>query len=215
VHDVITFLASTADDWRAWLEQHGPSEREVWLIIHHTDSATTSVRYHEAIEHALCFGWIDSHARKHDADSSLLRFTPRSPRSTWSRVNRERAERMIEQGLMTERGQAMIDVAHAAGTWQVVPDDLSSAMPDDLREALDRNVAARDHFERFPPSSQRLILEWVASAKRPETRRRRIDRTVELAAIGVRANHPGVRVADRRSPQAGLSLNPMRSILSN
>jgi uncharacterized protein YdeI (YjbR/CyaY-like superfamily) len=191
-----TFLARTSAEWRAWLEQHGRTEREVWLVIHHKDSATPSVRYHEAIEHALCFGWIDSHARKHDADSSLLRFTPRAPRSSWSRVNRERAGRMIEQGLMTDRGHATIEVARSTGTWQVVPDDLTAAVPVDLRASLETNAAARDHFARFPPSSQRLILEWVASAKRPETRQRRIDRTVELAAVGVRANHPGVRMRD-------------------
>jgi uncharacterized protein YdeI (YjbR/CyaY-like superfamily) len=202
VRDVSTFLATTTDDWRAWLAQHGHAEREVWLIIHHAASATPSVRYHEAIEHALCFGWIDSHARKHDVDSSLLRFTPRSPRSTWSRVNRERAARMIEQGLMTERGQALVDLAQARGRWQVVPDDLTSAVPQDLRQALDVNVAASEQFARFPPSSLRLILEWVASAQRPETRRRRIERTVELAAIGVRANHPGTR---RPSAHAGRS----------
>jgi uncharacterized protein YdeI (YjbR/CyaY-like superfamily) len=103
------------------LAEHGRSEKEVWLVIHHKDSTTPSVRYHEAIEHALCYGWIDSHARKRDADSSLLRFTPRRPRSNWSRVNRERAARMIQLGLMTEHGQAAIDQATATGMWQESP----------------------------------------------------------------------------------------------
>jgi uncharacterized protein YdeI (YjbR/CyaY-like superfamily) len=186
-----TVVASTTAEWRAWLARNCQSEREVWLVIRHKDSGTPSVRYHEAIEHALCFGWIDSHARKRDADSSLLRFTPRSPRSTWSRVNRERAANMIERGLMTEHGQAMIDLAKAKGTWQVLKDE--DGLPDDLRELLDGNTAARENFQRFPPSSKRLILEWIATAKRPETRQRRISQTVDLAAINVRANHPGDR----------------------
>jgi uncharacterized protein YdeI (YjbR/CyaY-like superfamily) len=147
------------------------------------------VRCHEAIEHALCFGWIDSHARKRDADSSQLRLTPRNRRS---RVNRDRAARMAELGLMTEHGQALIDPAKANGTWQVVSD--AEAVPADLRELLDRNEAAGVNFEKFPPSSKRLILEWVATAKKPDTRRRRIARTVESAAMNIRANHPGVRV---------------------
>ncbi|WP_344394929.1 YdeI/OmpD-associated family protein [Actinomadura alba] len=189
-----TFLASTSADWRAWLARNHRSAKEVWLVIHHKDSRTPSVRYHEAIEHALCYGWIDSHARKHDADSSRLRFTPRSPRSTWSRVNRRRAAKMIELGLMTEHGQAQIELARANGTWQVLPDAENSAVPDDLRESLDRNEAARGNFQKFPPSSKRLILQWIATAKRPETRRRRIDRTVDLAAVNIRANHPGVRM---------------------
>lgn len=191
-----TFLASAPADWRAWLARNHRSEKEVWLVIHHKDSGTPGVRYHEAIEHALCYGWIDSHARKRDADSSHLRFTPRSPRSTWSRVNRRRAAKMIELGLMTEHGQALIDLARANGTWQVLTDAESSAVPDDLRESLDRNEAARANFQKFPPSSKRLILQWIATAKRPETRRRRIDRTVDLAAVNIRANHPGVRMSD-------------------
>jgi uncharacterized protein YdeI (YjbR/CyaY-like superfamily) len=188
-----TLLATTTEDWRAWLAPHCQSEQEVWLVIQHKDSRTPSMRYHEAIEHALCFGWIDSHARKHDADSSRLRFTPRNRRSTWSRVNRERAARMVESGLMTEHGQALIDLAKANGTWQVVSD--TDTVPGDLRELLDRNEAANRNFRKFPPSSKRLILEWVATAKKPETRQRRIVRTVELAAVNLRANHPGVRMS--------------------
>jgi uncharacterized protein YdeI (YjbR/CyaY-like superfamily) len=101
-----TVAATTSAEWREWLAQNHESETEVWLVIHHKDSPTPSVRYGEAIEHALCFGWIDSQARKHDADSFRLRFTPRRPRSNWSRVNRQRAARMIELGLMTEHGRA-------------------------------------------------------------------------------------------------------------
>lgn len=186
-----TFYASTPEEWRAWLAANGRSEKEVWLIIHHKDSGTPSPRYHEAIEHALCYGWIDGLHRKRDADSSQLRFTPRNPRSTWSRVNRERAGRMIEAGLMTPHGQAMIDLAKATGTWQVVDD--AEAIPADLRELLDQNRAADENFGRFPPSSKRLILEWIAGAKKPDTRQRRINQTVTLAAQNIRANHPGTR----------------------
>ncbi len=185
-----TFTATTTADWRTWLAQNCQSEKEVWLIIRHKDSGTPSPRYHEAIEHALCFGWIDSQAQKHDASSSRLRFTPRSPHSTWSRVNRQRAARMIEQGLMTTHGQAMIDLAKAKGTWEVLPNE---AIPDDLQELLNHNEAARANFEHFPPSSKRLILEWIATAKKSDTRQRRITQTVTLAAANIRANHPKTR----------------------
>jgi uncharacterized protein YdeI (YjbR/CyaY-like superfamily) len=181
---------STVDEWRTWLEVHGESEGEVWLVIQHQDSGVPSPRYHEAIEHALCFGWIDSHARKHDPDSSMLRFTPRKPQSTWSRVNRERAARMTALGLMTERGQALIDLARERGTWQVLADD---EVPADLRTALDADKVAADNFAAFPPSSRRLILEWIVTAKRPETRLRRISETVALAAQNLRAHHAATR----------------------
>lgn len=183
-----TVHASTPTEWRAWLAANCESETEVWLVIHHKDSETPSPRYHEAIEQALCFGWIDGLHRKRDADSSQLRFTPRNPRSTWSQVNRERAAAMIAAGLMTARGQALIDAAKSAGTWELV-------MPEDLRAPLEENAVALANFEKFPPSSKKVILEWIVTAKRAQTRERRIARTVELAAVNVRANHPGVRAA--------------------
>lgn len=180
-----TLQVSSTEEWRAWLAANSDSAKEIWLVLHHKDSGTPSPRYHEAIEQALCFGWIDSHHRKRDETSSQLRFSPRTARSSWSRLNRDRATRMIEQGLMTPRGQALIDLAQAKGTWE------APAVPDDLHESLERNEAAGKNFAKFPPSSKRLILEWIASARKPETRQRRITQTVELATHNIRANHPG------------------------
>jgi uncharacterized protein YdeI (YjbR/CyaY-like superfamily) len=126
---VTVVTATTADDWRAWLAEHGQSVKEVWLVIANKHSGTPSVRYHEAIEHALCFGWIDSQARKLDPDSVQLRFTPRRPTSRWSQVNRRRAEHMIELGLMTGPGQAEIDRVRASGTWLAAADPLVRTAP--------------------------------------------------------------------------------------
>jgi uncharacterized protein YdeI (YjbR/CyaY-like superfamily) len=109
--------AATAAEWRAWLDRHGETATEVWLVIQHKRSPVPGVGYAEAIEHALCHGWIDSHARKHDATSMRLRFTPRARRSRWSQVNRDRAAAMIERGLMTPAGLAAIDRAKANGQW--------------------------------------------------------------------------------------------------
>jgi uncharacterized protein YdeI (YjbR/CyaY-like superfamily) len=181
---VTTFYAASTQVWRDWLARNGASQGEVWLVIYHAGCGTPSPRYHEAIEHALCYGWIDSHHRKNDAVSSVLRFTPRRPGSTWSAVNRERAVAMIAQGQMTAHGQAVIDQAKATGVWLV-----GTEISPDLRAALDANTAASAHFHAFPPSSRRLILEWIASAKRQQTRDRRISVTVALAAQNLRANH--------------------------
>lgn len=103
--------------WRDWLEKNHRSARRVWLILAHKMSRMPSVTYEEAVEEALCFGWIDSKANKKDDESSLLFFTQRSPKSTWSASNRERAERMIRQGLMTDAGLEMIALAKKNGTW--------------------------------------------------------------------------------------------------
>ena len=125
------------------------SAEQVWLVLHHHDSGTPSLRYHEAIEQALCFGWIDGLHRRCGADSSQLRFTPRTARSRWSQLNRQRAAKMIELGLMTEHGQTAIEQAKAAGTWQLLPDEQRWAIPDDLQEQLDGNDAARTNSARF------------------------------------------------------------------
>jgi uncharacterized protein YdeI (YjbR/CyaY-like superfamily) len=110
----VNALVATTAEWRAWLADHCESDAEVWLVIAHKNSPRPGVQYGEAIEQALCFGWIDSHARKRDADSFVLRFTPRRPRSDWSQVNMRRAGRMIELGLMTERGQAVMGSVSAS-----------------------------------------------------------------------------------------------------
>ncbi len=112
-----TFTAATATEWRQWLAEHSRTEKEVWLVIHHKHSGVPSVRIQEAMEQALCFGWIDSLHRKNDATSSRLRFTPRTPRSSWSRINRDRVADLTARGLMTEQGQAVIDLAKEKGRW--------------------------------------------------------------------------------------------------
>jgi len=124
-----TFSASTTGDWRAWLARNCRSEKEVWLVVHHSRSGTPGPRYHEAVEQALCYGWIDSQARKHDADSCILRCTTASRAARGARVNPDRAARMTELDLMTEHGQALIDLAKATGTWQVVSDAHSPVIP--------------------------------------------------------------------------------------
>lgn len=111
--------AQTRKDWRDWLEQHSQLEKSVWLILYHKKSKTPCISINEATEEALCFGWIDSLAKKRDGESYYLTFTPRNPRSRWSGPNRERALRMIESGLMTEQGQRLIDIAKEKGTWEV------------------------------------------------------------------------------------------------
>lgn len=110
--------AATRKEWRKWLAKNGQSKTEVYLIIYHKKSPTKSVRYDEAVEEALCFGWIDSLANKRDMESTYQRFSPRKPASNWSPSNRERVERMIQEGLMTEQGQKTIDIAKQNGKWE-------------------------------------------------------------------------------------------------
>jgi uncharacterized protein YdeI (YjbR/CyaY-like superfamily) len=114
----LAIYAITRADWRNWLKENSQAEKSVWLILYHKKSTTQSVNLNDATEEALCYGWIDSLCKKRDTESFYLTFSPRNPKkSKWSKPNRERAERMIEQGLMTEHGQKLIDIAKSNGKW--------------------------------------------------------------------------------------------------
>ena len=185
-----TVYAKTRKDWRKWLEKNHQSEQSIWLIIYHKKSKTQSVHYDDAIEEALCFGWVDSTANKRDEESFYLYFAQRKSKSNWSKPNRERVARMIKQGLMTPAGQTQIDLAKKTGTWDALSEVQNNLIPEDLQKLFNRNKSAFKNFQTFSPSSQRVILAWILNAKRPETRQKRIDETVKLAAKNLKANHP-------------------------
>jgi uncharacterized protein YdeI (YjbR/CyaY-like superfamily) len=184
-----TFYAKSRREWRKWLEKNHQAEKSVWLIIYHKESRVKTVYYEEAVEEAICFGWVDSKPNKRDDESYYLFMAKRKPKSNWSRANRERANKMIDQGLMTPGGQAMIDLAKKTGTWEALADVQRSVIPADLQKAFDKNKWAFKNFQAFPPSSKRIILEWILNARRPETRLKRIEETVELAKKNIKANH--------------------------
>lgn len=183
------FYAESVDAWRAWLDKHGESTDSVWLVVYQRRSMTPSVHFHESVEHAMCFGWVDSKARGRDDESFYLCFSPRDPKSPWSPITRRRAERMIAAGLMTAQGQAVIDHAKRIGAWDPQAAAREGIIPEDLQLLFDENPVAAKHFHAFPASSRRVILEWIAQARRAQTRQRRLAETVKLAAMGIRANH--------------------------
>ena len=144
----------------------------------------TTLTYEELVEEALRFGWIDGVVNRLDADRFKQRLTPRKSGSTWSRSNKERVARLIERGLMTPTGLAAIEAAHANGSWELLDDVEDLVVPEDLTAALETMPAAASFFAGLSPSPKKLILYWVGSAKRPETRARRIDETLRAAADG-------------------------------
>lgn len=172
--------------WRAWLAEHHADSPGVWLIIRKKHSPGPGVKYIDAVEEALCFGWIDSKTITLDATRFKQVFTPRKSRGTWAKSNKERVARLIEQGLMTPAGLATIELAKANGTWIASDAGDELAVPDDFARALTAHPAAELHWRGFSASVRKGILYWIASAKRPETRARRIARTVELAEQNVR-----------------------------
>jgi uncharacterized protein YdeI (YjbR/CyaY-like superfamily) len=188
--EITEFYPRDRREWRQWLEKNHRLAKNVWLVVKNASGDAPGVRYEEAVEEAVSFGWIDSTAHARDGKTHLQLFSRRNPWSTWSRSNRDRAEKMIAAGLMTEAGMESIRVAKESGTWLVLEGVQRNEVPPDLGKALGKNPAALANFNRFPPSSQRIILAWIRDAKREETREKRIAETVRLAAENIRAHHP-------------------------
>jgi uncharacterized protein YdeI (YjbR/CyaY-like superfamily) len=168
--------------WREWLAAHHDRSPGVWLVSHKAGSGKPSLTYDEAVEEALCFGWIDSRRVSLDAERSRQYFSPRRPGSPWSAPNKRRLARLIEQGLMTPAGLAKIEAAKRDGSWTAYDAVEALHVPPDLAAALAADPAARDRFDAFGRSVKKALLWWVASAKRPETRARRVAEIVAAAA---------------------------------
>lgn len=179
---------NTRAEWRRWLEEHHSQNKGVWLISFKKATGKPRVEYDEAVEEALCFGWIDSKPSKLDEERSMLWFAPRKAGTGWSRINKERVERLEQAELLAPSGQAKIEAAKKDGSWNALDGVELLEIPSDLAQALAANQTAEHHFTAFPRSAKRGILEWIANAKRPETRAKRVEETVTLAAENKRAN---------------------------
>ena len=178
-------LFESQDAWEQWLDTNHESSAGVRLKIAKKTSGKASVSYDEALEIALCFGWIDSQKQKFDDDYWLQRFTPRRAKSPWSATNREKAEALIAQGRMRELGLREVELARADGRWDVAYQSQSKmAVPDDLQQALDANDAARAFFETLDSANRYAILYRVTTAKKAETRQNRIAKYVDMLARG-------------------------------
>ena len=179
-------LFASAADWEAWLREHHETVTAgVWIKFARKASGIPTVTYREALQVALRFGWIDGQARGHDESWYLQRFTPRRARSIWSKRNRDFATALIEAGEMEPAGLREVERAKADGRWDAAYDAPSTAtVPDDLQAALDANPAAAEFFAGLDRQNRYAILHRVQTAKRPETRARRIEKFVAMLAAG-------------------------------
>ncbi|MUL35511.1 hypothetical protein BWI75_03845 [Gloeocapsopsis sp. AAB1 = 1H9] len=168
--------------WREWLEKNHCTSSGVWLIYYKVKSGKPSIRYSEAVKEALCFGWIDSKVKSLDAESYMQVFTPRKSKSVWSKLNKQYIEELIEQDLMTQAGLKKIETAKQDGSWTTLDDTEALIIPTDLQQALEANETANKHFAAFSNTTKKNILFWIASAKRLETRLKRIEQTINSAA---------------------------------
>ena len=178
----------TRSEWRQWLVAHHARTTGVWWVSYKKATGKPRFEYDDAVEEALCFGWIDSKPNKLDAERTLLWFAPRKAGTGWSRPNKLRVERMLNAGLMAEAGLKKVAQAKLDGSWEKLDAIEELTVPDDLAQALDGLPMATHHFNAFPRSAKRGILEWIAAAKTSATRSKRIEETARLASQNQRAN---------------------------
>lgn len=180
-----TLYVKDRDEWRRWLEKNHLREKEIWLVYYKKHADKPTIPYDDAVEEALCFGWIDSLVKRVDDEKYMQKYTPRNEKSIWSKINKRRAAKMIEHGRMTDFGLKKIEAAKKSDEWSrasSISERPSAEVPEDLKRALDRNKKAKQNFFNFAPSYQKQYIWWILSAKRDETRAKRIKETVDAAA---------------------------------
>lgn len=170
-------------EWRHWLAMNHSTRSGIWLVYYKVNSSIPSITYPEAVKEALCFGWIDSKVKTLDQERYRQIFTPRKAKSVWSRLNKQYIEELMAQGLMTAAGLDKIEAAKQDQSWVSLDAVEALVVPEDLAQALKRQEPAHQNFETFKGSVKKPILYWIASAKRPETRLKRIERTVQAALV--------------------------------
>ena len=185
--DYPIYHAETRAQWRSWLLHNHNTAPGVWLCSWRSATGRPTCPYPEVVEEAICFGWIDSTVNRLDDDRGLQMLTPRKPKSTWTRLNRQRVADMEAAGLMTDAGRKAVEVARSNGWWTIYDPVEDLVEPDHLAKALDANAAARIAWNGFPPSARKMMLWWVISAARDDTRAKRIATIVAKAEIGQRA----------------------------
>jgi uncharacterized protein YdeI (YjbR/CyaY-like superfamily) len=179
--DIPVILFERPQDWADWLDQHHATSSGLWLQLAKKASGIPSITYHEALEIALCYGWIDGQKKSYDESTWLQKFTPRGPKSIWSKINREKAQKLIESGQMKPAGLKAVEAARQDGRWDAAYDSPRQAgVPDDFQAELDKNPEAKAFFDTLNRQNKYAIFHRIQTAKKAETRARRIQQFIEM-----------------------------------
>lgn len=174
-------LFKNRSEWRSWLATNHDVESEIWLVFYKVRIKKESIKYEEAVEEALCFGWIDSTVKRIDDEKHMQKYTPRKLNSNWSASNKARVSKLIKEGLMTEAGLKAIEIAKQNGSWNRLDSiEIRLEIPESLNEVFSENRTVKKVFEELSPSRKKQFLWWIKSAKRDDTRERRIKETIRL-----------------------------------
>ncbi|GAL87776.1 hypothetical protein MYP_5007 [Sporocytophaga myxococcoides] len=189
--EIETYCPKSRKDWRKWLEKNHQSKKGIWLVYYKTSTKIPSLTWSEAVDEALCFGWIDSTKKTIDDERYMQYFSNRNPNSTWSKINKEKVTRLIDNNLMTQAGFESIKTAKQNGRWDTMLDIEELILPEDLKIELNKNKSSMDFFLNQSKSIKIAMLHWVVTAKRIETRKKRIDEIAQLAGKGLRPKQFG------------------------
>ncbi|MCP9755508.1 hypothetical protein EGI26_10110 [Lacihabitans sp. CCS-44] len=179
--EIETFCPTSRQDLRRWLEENHLSKPAVWLVLYRKKAGVPSVSWSELVDEALCFGWIDSVRRTIDNERFMQFLSPRKPKGTWSKINKEKIIQLSDAGLMTEAGLQAIERAKQNGSWSTLDAVEDMIIPADLADALEANIVAGEYFQSLSKSSKKIILYWLGSAKQTETRQKRLGEIIESA----------------------------------
>lgn len=179
--EIETFYPRSRQEWRNWLQENHAKKQSVWLIYYKKKSNVSTILYSDAVDEALCFGWIDSKSKPIDEHKFMQFFSKRKEKSVWSKVNKEKIERLAKEGLMTNAGYEIIEKAKQNGSWNILDEAEALNIPEDLEREFNKRPNAKLYFLSLSRSDKRNILQWLILAKRQETREKRITEIVELA----------------------------------
>lgn len=177
-----TFSPKNRQQWRQWLEKNHDKKQSIWLIFYKKNASVTAISRSEALDEALCFGWIDSTARPINDEQFMQSFTRRKPYSVWSKINKGHVDRLIAEGLMMPAGYESIEAAKKNGSWSVLDDVEELVIPKDLAKEFKAHPGSKKYFMSLSKSVKKIMLQWIVLAKRTETRQKRITEIAELAA---------------------------------
>lgn len=188
-NEIESFCPAGKLEWRKWLQKNHTKKQSVWLICYQLKTGIPTISWAEAVEEALCFGWIDSKRKPIDKDKFMQFFSKRKARSTWSKVNKLKVQQLMDSGRMLKAGLEIIATAKENGSWTILDEVEELTIPKDLSAAFRKQPGSKAYFSGISKSSKKMILQWLVLAKRPETRQKRIDEVAELAARGMKPKH--------------------------
>ncbi|MFN8343526.1 MAG: YdeI/OmpD-associated family protein [Spirosomataceae bacterium] len=178
-----TFCPASRQEWREWLQENHLSQSAVWLVYYKKKSNVASITWSEAVDEALCFGWIDSKAQTLDDEKFRQFFSKRKPKSVWSKINKEKIQRLTADGLIAPAGYEIIETAKQNGSWSILDEVEELVIPADLASEFETRPGSGDFFLSLSKSVRKAILQWLVLAKQPETRRKRLLEIAERAAL--------------------------------